>query len=190
MTFEQDYNKLIAYAKKSINSSKIDNYLPEDAVNDTYIYFIESGKEYSKKAAENKIFNLISEETSRIKLSLSDIKQKSSIFFVDSETEKPCCICKEVKPISLFYLHYSKKYERKIVSNRCISCNIISVKKAQAKKLVNTGTNRILGLWRKNNPDKWDVIKKICSDKCNDSSKVFYYKNLVKIRDMVNKIRK
>jgi len=154
MTFEQDYNKLIDFAKKRLSGVSIDNLLPADLVNSAYLFFIDTGKEYTITAAENRITGFIKDECVRIKLPFNESKEDFELndgdtastslhCHNDKATEAICCTCKETKPIGLFPYVYSNKEERKAVRNTCKDCVSKQVMK-----------------WAKNNPEKFKAYQK------------------------------
>jgi hypothetical protein len=109
MGFESDYNNLVSFCKVLLKSNSF-TLLPEDLVNDAYIKFIESKKDYSfetvtriiKKSFYGELFESQNQDP--------------------TERERFCRKCNDTKPIAAFTFYWSERRKKQIVSEYCLEC--------------------------------------------------------------------
>lgn len=99
MSFENDYNDLLEFAKSIIIQKNI--YASHtDVVNDAYISHIDSGSAYIKNDVKKKIYsNIINEQSAKSVL----VKEDFNNIHFPKETNRHCKGCNELKPLSGFY---------------------------------------------------------------------------------------
>lgn len=116
MTFEQDYNKLLSYAKACLkNNYSLTEY---DLVNDAFLHFHD--KPYNFAAAKTYIGQLSSNDVSNTLTVLENIGHKSNI----KEHDKFCKACNESKPVAAFYYNYNNDRHAWRYSTYCKKCTI------------------------------------------------------------------
>lgn len=156
MAFEDDYNQFLRFAKERIIRLKL-NTDPNDIINDAYIKFVDSGKDYSPKTIVGFIIGL-SEE--RKGYEVMNIGNKDSGF--SKRTNHTCKVCKEKKPVSGFYL--INKNTIIIPQTTCKECQLKKAKERYQKQ-----KDKILA--------RGTAYKKINKDKIRKKKRNYYLKN-------------
>ena len=147
MSFEKDYIKIIAFAKKRISENNL-TLDPGDLVNDAYLALFD--KPYSLGLYLKEIKNLSYNKPSTIQLGVKAEKQVI-------RGEQCCRKCKEVKSVCEFYI---KKNVWEYVSGTCKTCHL-----------------KICADWRNRNKEKCREYKKGAYEKYSSKQRDYRIKN-------------
>lgn len=120
MTFEKDYDSLIQFAKNHIYQKRL-RADPEDLVNEAFIKYIDSGKQYNFIAIQKIIVGESFKELNHERVNVSDTYKGTKI------TDCYCKKCNESNPISGFYLRNSDSILEPM--SYCKICTIDKYKK-------------------------------------------------------------
>ncbi len=153
MTFEQDYKKFTDYALSILRRFDIPNLFPEDAVNEAYVQYVNTGITYTPKTIRNLILTIIHKESAILKIPLCEKFIKKNTHG-DYDTTKICSTCKELKPMGAFPYCFSKRDERKkprLSCKECVSKQVLAWNNKNIDKIK---------AWREKNKERISAINK------------------------------